>query len=76
MGCSEHYRKFLLILLLLATTAFAGQIRPDVILPELPDAEIMKAYEKAAVQNVLAAINQKIYFGYWSVCADGQALDH
>jgi len=76
MGCSARFRKFPLILLLLATTSFAGQIRPDVILPELPDTEIMKAYEKAAVQNVLAAINQKIFFGYWSVCADGQALGH
>jgi hypothetical protein len=76
MGCSVRFRKFPLILLLLATTSFAGQIRPDVILPELPDTEIMKAYEKAAVQNVLAAINPKIFFGYWSVCADGQGFGY
>lgn len=29
------------------------------------------AYEKCATQNVLAALNPKIFFGYFSVCADG-----
>ena len=37
----------------------------------LPDDEIAVAYEKAAVQNVLAAVNANVFFGYWSVCADG-----
>jgi hypothetical protein len=37
----------------------------------LPDAEIVTAYENAATQNVLAAVNPKVFFGYWSVCADG-----
>ena len=37
----------------------------------LPDAEIAAAYEKAAVQNVLAAVNPKVFPGYWSVCANG-----
>ncbi|HOZ45867.1 MAG TPA: hypothetical protein PLO37_09305 [Candidatus Hydrogenedentes bacterium] len=39
--------------------------------PDLPDAEIVTAYEKAASQNVLAAVNPEIFPGYWSVCADG-----
>lgn len=37
----------------------------------LPDAEMVQAYEKAATQNVLAALNPAIFPGYWSVCADG-----
>ena len=39
---------------------------------DLPDGEIAEAYEYAAEQNVLAAINNEVFFGYWSVCADGQ----
>jgi hypothetical protein len=39
---------------------------------DLPDAEILRAYEHAAKQNVLAAVNPKVFPGYWSVCADGQ----
>ena len=43
---------------------------------DLPDPEIVKSYEQAAGQNVLAAINNEIFFGYWSVCADGQGFDY
>jgi hypothetical protein len=67
--------KFPLILLLLAT-ASSGQPRQQVITPELPDRDIVQAYERAAVQNVLAAVNPKIFFGYWSVCADGQGFGY
>jgi hypothetical protein len=42
----------------------------------LPDPEIVEAYERAAVQNVLAAVNNEIFFGYWSVCADGQGFGY
>ncbi|MEO5600102.1 MAG: hypothetical protein ABIR06_04170 [Cyclobacteriaceae bacterium] len=38
---------------------------------DIPDQLIMEAYEKASKQNVLAAVNPKIFFGYFSVCADG-----
>ena len=41
---------------------------------ELPDAEIAVAYQRAAEQNVLAAVNPKVFAGYWSVCADGQGF--
>jgi hypothetical protein len=34
--------------------------------------EIAEAYTQAAEKNVLAALNPKIFFGYFSVCADGQ----
>jgi hypothetical protein len=42
----------------------------------LPDEEIAVAYRKAATQNVLAAVNPKVFFGYWSVCADGVGFGH
>jgi hypothetical protein len=49
---------------------------PKTPLPEIPDAEIAAAYERAAVQNVLAAVNPKVFPGYWSVCADGQGFGY
>lgn len=47
-------------------------VTEDVRVPDLPDPLIVEAYRKAAVQNVLAAVNPAVFFGYWSVCADGQ----
>ncbi|MEJ7586881.1 MAG: hypothetical protein WKI04_04900 [Ferruginibacter sp.] len=38
---------------------------------DIPDELITTAYEKAATQNVLAAVNPAIFEGYFSVCADG-----
>ena len=38
---------------------------------DLPDPLIAEAYEKASSQNVLAAVNNNVFFGYFSVCADG-----
>ena len=43
---------------------------------DIPDSLIMEAYERAATQNVLAAINPKIFFGYFSVCADGKGFGY
>jgi hypothetical protein len=37
----------------------------------LPDSMIVEAYERAASQNVLAAVNSDVFLGYFSVCADG-----
>src|SRR6202035_2645326 len=42
----------------------------------LPDRLIAEAYEKAASQNVLAAVNRKIFPGYFSVCADGHGFGY
>jgi hypothetical protein len=42
----------------------------------LPDALIAEAYERAATQNVLAAVNSRVFFGYFSVCADGQGFGY
>lgn len=41
---------------------------------DLPDAEVVSAYSKAATQNVLAAADPKVFFGYWSVCADREGF--
>jgi hypothetical protein len=38
---------------------------------DIPDSLIIEAYERAGSQNVLAAVNPKVFFGYFSVCADG-----
>ena len=36
----------------------------------LPDIEITHAYQQAAEKNVLAAVDNDNFYGYWSVCAD------
>ena len=41
-----------------------------------PDREVARAYAEAAQRNVLAAVNPKVFFGYWSVCADGQGFGY
>ena len=41
-------------------------------MPVLSDPLIAEAYEMAATQNMLAAVNPKVFYGYWSVCADGK----
>jgi len=40
-------------------------------IPDIPDPLIREAYERAANQNILAAVNPKVFYGYYSVCADG-----
>ena len=54
---------------LVASVAWASASVSHAI--DLPDAAITEAYEKAATQNVFAAVNPEIFPGYWSVCADG-----
>ncbi|MGZ5554453.1 MAG: hypothetical protein ACXW3H_01710 [Candidatus Aminicenantales bacterium] len=44
--------------------------------PEIPDELIQSAYTESAVKNVLAAVNPKVFPGYWSVCADGQGFGY
>ena len=43
---------------------------------ELPDSELVGTYQQAATKNVLAAVNPKVFFGYWSVCADGKGFGY
>jgi hypothetical protein len=42
----------------------------------LPDSLIVEAYENAATRNVLAAVNPKVFPGYFSVCADGHGFGY
>lgn len=49
---------------------------PVVSTPDLPDNLIAEAYEKAARLNVLAAVNARVFPGYWSVCADGRGFGY
>src|SRR5208283_3235674 len=60
-----------LIPFLLAQAALGGEPHAGVCIPNLPDRLIVEAYRRAATQNVLAAVNPKVFPGYWSVCADG-----
>ena len=60
-----------LIFLFLTASLVAEETRTRIPPLELPDREVLAAYERAADQNVLAARNPKIFPGYWSVCADG-----
>ncbi len=48
----------------------------NVQVPDLPDRDLVTAYEKAATQNVLAAVNPQVFPGYFSVCADGQGFGY
>jgi hypothetical protein len=43
---------------------------------ELPDSSLARTYERASVQNVLAAVNEKVFPGYFSVCADGHGFGY
>jgi hypothetical protein len=46
------------------------------LIPDVPDALLREAYEKAATLNVLRSVNDRIFFGYFSVCADGVGHGH
>ena len=39
---------------------------------DFPDPLVSEAYWQCAENNILAALNPKVRFGYFSVCADGQ----
>jgi hypothetical protein len=42
--------------------------------PDLPDPLIVEAYNRAASQNILAAVKPNVFYGYFSVCADGKGF--
>jgi len=66
--------------LLLAAIAVASLLPPPARsqAPEifLPDTSLVITYQRAAVQNVLAAVNPNVFFGYFSVCADGHGFGY
>ncbi len=41
-------------------------------IPDFLSSDLAEAYRQAAEKNVLAALNPKVFFGYFSVCADGR----
>ena len=41
-------------------------------IPDYLDSDLAEAYRQAAERNVLAALNPKVFLGYFSVCADGR----
>ncbi len=89
-AASGRFAARVLLVLAAASAAFAGLSKQDDAVPKgalaegntvvspimLPDEEIAVAYEKAALQNVLAAVNPEVFFGYWSLCADGVGFGH
>ena len=62
------------LLLVIPVSHGVGQFR--IVRLDLPDSDIVTAYEQSAVKNVLAAVNPKIFVGYWSVCADGKGFGY
>lgn len=46
--------------------------RVSISIPTQLPPDLIEAYRQAAEHNVLAALNPKIYFGFFAVCADGQ----
>jgi len=55
----------------LAAAFIAGRASTQGFLPDIPDTSLARTYERAAVQNVLAAVNPNLFFGYFCVYADG-----
>ncbi len=51
-----------------------GHATADLQVPSLPDENLVTAYQHAAKGNILAAVNPKIFPGYFSVCADGRGF--
>ena len=65
-----------LIILLVPLSVFRPVGNAQVQQLDLPDSELVLAFEQASTKNVLAAVNPKVFFGYWSVCADGQGFGY
>jgi hypothetical protein len=65
-----------LFLVILAGAVPAAVADPQGLPLDLPDTSLAVTYERAAVQNVLAAVNPKVFFGYFSVCADGRGFGY
>ena len=66
----------LIAFLLSGIGSCAASPTPRVRVPDLPDRLVVEAYQRAAVQNVLASVNPKVFPGYWCVCADGRGFGY
>jgi len=58
----------------LSQTALCEEYRYT--LPDIPDPLIVETYKQAAEKNIIACVNNNIFPGYWSVCADGQGFGY
>lgn len=67
---NKSYKTFILsVSLVIPSHNGLPQSRTDRL--DIPDSLIMEAYERAATQNVLESVKSDVFFGYFSVCADG-----
>lgn len=71
-----NIRVFPVLLLTAAGSAFPPPGLAQVDVPDIPDTALARTYERAAVQNVLAAVNPNVFYGYFSVCADGRGFGY
>ena len=62
--------------LLLMVLGFGEPSQAQLSQLDLPDSNLVTAYRQAATNNVLAAVNSKVFYGYWSVCADGKGFGY
>jgi hypothetical protein len=62
------------IMILLSLLHLALRAQGQLPAISFPDSDLVAGYEQAAVKNVLRAVNPKVFFGYWSVCADGKGF--
>jgi hypothetical protein len=73
MKCASPLR---VVLMIASAAAIAGNADSQGLTLDLPDTSLAVTYERAAVQNVLAAVNPDVFFGYFSVCADGHGFGY
>jgi hypothetical protein len=64
------------LLMIAAAVLIGGEADSQGLRLDLPDTSLAITYERAAVQNVLAAVNPAVFFGYFSVCADGHGFGY
>jgi hypothetical protein len=70
MKCNFILRAGILGVVICAALSPA-ESRAGVPVLNIPDVGISTAFQRAATQNVLPAVNPNVFPGYWSVCADG-----
>ena len=75
-GERDHVSRAGGILLFAGSLLVAGQSCSQTLRLDIPDTSLAVTYERAAVQNVLAAVNPNVFFGYFSVCADGHGFGY
>ena len=70
------YKNLLIAIYLSATALTIQGAEIQAISLDIPDVQITEAYNQAVQKNILAAVNPKVFPGYWSVCADGKGFGY